>query len=97
MPSVESREVQIILLRDNTLVEALVVRMLQSDVLQALVFVIVSITNYLDLWLVGDCLEIWVKNGSLGIKGLSVAIVAFTSWVKSFGDFVLSCPTLLAP
>ena len=97
MPSVESREVQIILLRDNTLVEALVVRMLQSDVLQALVFVIVSITNYLDLWLVGDCLEIWVKNGSLGIKGLSVTIAAFTSRVKSFGDFVLSCPTLLAP
>jgi hypothetical protein len=67
--------------------------MLEHEVLQAFVLLVASITNHLYLRLVGNGLEIWMKNGTLGIKSLPVAIAALTSWIKSFGDFVLSCPS----
>jgi hypothetical protein len=40
----------------------------------------------------GDGFEIWVKNGSFSIKGLSMTIAAIASWIESLGEFVLGCP-----
>ncbi len=92
VPSVESRKVKIILLRYNRFVKRFVVRMLERDVLQSFVLIVVAVSNDLNLWLVRDGLEIWVEDGTLGIQRLSVTIAAVTSWIKSFGEFILSCP-----
>jgi hypothetical protein len=43
-------------------VELFVMRVNQCDILQAFIFIIMSVSNDLNLWLMRDGLEIWVKD-----------------------------------
>lgn len=88
MPSVEAGEVEIFLFRNDILVESLVVRVLQSKVLQALVFLVLSIANDLNLGLMRNGLQIWMKHGTLCIQGFAVAISGGL-WVELLGKQIL--------
>ena len=62
MPSVESGGVEIFLIWNGDFVELFVVGVNESDVLQALILLVESIADDLDLSLVRDCLQVGVKN-----------------------------------
>lgn len=91
MPAVESRKFIVLLIRDVVFVEGSVMRMLQVHIFEPLVGTDEAVTNDLDLWLVWNGLQVWVKDASLGIECFAVAIVvrcrieAFCELVLCFG------------
>lgn len=74
MPSVESGEVVVIGSTNGCLVECLVVWVLQCYVLEAFVLLNETISDYLDLWLMWNCFQIWMEDRSLGVNGFAVAV-----------------------
>ena len=74
MPAVEAGEVQILSNWDRGFVERLVMWMFQCDVPQTLEFSYEPVTDYLDLRLVRDCLEIWMQNAALCIQRFAMPI-----------------------
>jgi len=88
MPAVEAGEVKVVFGRNDRLVEGLVVRVLELNVLQALVLWHEAIANDLHLWLVWDRLQVWVQDAALSIEGLAVA-VACGFGIKALGKLEL--------
>lgn len=88
VPAVEASSVTIIVPADGVVMEGLVVRVLQGDVLQALKFLDGTIANDLDLGLVGNGLEVWVQDRLLCVQSLAVAI-ADGRWVEQAGKLEL--------
>ncbi len=74
MPTVETCKVEVLVLWNDSLMERAVMRMLERDVLQALVLWDEAVANYLHLRLVRDCLEIRMQNRSFCIEGLPMAV-----------------------
>jgi len=89
MPPVETCEVEIILCRNDRLVESLVVWMLELDVLQSFVLWHEAVADDLHLWLVRNGLEIWVQDAPLRIECLAMA-VARSFGIEALGEFELS-------
>lgn len=73
VPSIEVGVLQIIFFRNWDLVKCLVVRVLQRDISQAFVWVNVPTSNDLDLWLVGNCLQVCVQDAAL-VDSLAMAV-----------------------
>jgi hypothetical protein len=74
VPSIEAGEVQIILLGDDALVEGLVVRVLELDVLEALILGHETVADDLYLRLVRDGLQVRVQDTALSIQRLAMPI-----------------------
>ena len=88
MPAEEACVVQILLFRDGVLVELLVVGVGELDVLETFVRRDEAVTDDLDLWLVGDGLQVWVKNTALCVERFPVA-VAFRQGVEAASELIL--------
>lgn len=89
MPSVETGEEGVFVLRDGGGVEGPVVRVAKLDVGQAFVGRDEAVADDLDLRLVGDGLEVRVEDGAFGVEGLAVAVGGGGGWVEALGDGVL--------
>jgi hypothetical protein len=74
VPPVETCEIKVVFLGDDGLVECCMVRVLELDVLKTFIRLDESITDDLDLRLVGDCLQVWVQDAALCVQGLAVAV-----------------------
>lgn len=88
VPAVEAREIEVLGLWDDGLVESLVVWVLEFDVLEAFVGRYQAVADNLDLRLMWDCLQVWVKDRALGVKSLSMSI-AGSLRIEALGQFEL--------
>ena len=88
VPAVEARVAEVVFFGDRVLVEFLVMGVHELDVGKAFVFGHEAVADDLHFGLVGNSLQIWVKDAAFGIKGLAVA-VADGGGVKTVGQFVL--------
>jgi hypothetical protein len=69
-------------------VEGPVVWVLELDVLESFVRLDEAVADNLDLWLVGDGLQVWVQDAALSVQSLSMA-VAGGSWVEALSQLEL--------
>jgi hypothetical protein len=74
VPAVEARVIQIILWWDARGMESLMMRVLQTNIAQTFVLSDGPVANDLDLWLMGDGLQIWVQDAALCIEGLAMPV-----------------------
>lgn len=54
--------------------ESLMMRVLQTNIAQTFVLSDGPVANDLDLWLMGDGLQIWVQDAALCIEGLAMPV-----------------------
>jgi hypothetical protein len=88
MPAVETSEIVVFIIGNVVLVECSVVRVFQLDILQPFVRRNKTISDHLNLWLMGNSLEIRVKDAPFSVKSLAVAIVVRCG-VKALCELVL--------
>lgn len=74
MPAIESRIFAIVFVGNDLTMECAMVRVAQSDILQAFVFLDKPVSDHLNLRLMGDCLEIGMQNAAFGIEGFAMTI-----------------------
>lgn len=89
VPAVEASEVEVIFGRDGGGMESLVVGVLEPDIFQTLVFRHRPIADDLNLGLMGYGLQVGMKDASLRIERLAVA-VGRCDGIKSLGQLKLS-------
>lgn len=88
VPAVEAGVVSVILGRDDILVEGLVMRMFESDVFEALEFGDRPVTDHLNLGLMGDRLQVWMKDRAFGVDRFAVAI-GLCFGIEELGELIL--------
>ena len=75
MPTVESHVFKIFFLYNRVLVKGTMMRMSESDVLKSFIRWDESITDDLNLMLIRDGLEIWMKNLTFAIQSFAVTVI----------------------
>lgn len=88
VPAVEAREVEILGFRDDGLVESLMMRVLELDVLKTFIRRNKAVADDLDLRLMWNCLQVWMQNGALRVKSLAVSIASGVR-IEALGQFEL--------
>jgi hypothetical protein len=89
MPSEETGDVTIFLRADGILVKFVVVRVLESNILQSFKGSHRAVANNLYLRLMRDRLQVRVEHGALRIECFTMTI-AISGGVKESSDFILS-------